>query len=247
MLEGKCHKCTKWIGVEGVKEGEAKVSFSHAAPNVHSIDFLDHCSGQGNLLVSRHPVLLLTFLNIVCVGGSMPRRATKAPSFLANVISSQKTLSKLPSTPYHSFSFEQSFLPHFPLMILSKSRILCNGTNQGSRTLLCIHYHILLYTIFVYSYSRHCYSNCTRMVSCCHLAIFLVALCHSLVFEHLEQTEPLASPKEEVLPLEPPRLSHMRCHFSVVLSAHPSVSNARKHASQERFRRPLRTNPAADG
>ncbi|KAF7973816.1 hypothetical protein HWV62_14196 [Athelia sp. TMB] len=35
MLEGKCHKCNKWIGVEGVKEGEAKVKeiywWKHAA------------------------------------------------------------------------------------------------------------------------------------------------------------------------------------------------------------------------
>ncbi|KZP10756.1 hypothetical protein FIBSPDRAFT_757683, partial [Athelia psychrophila] len=35
MLEGKCHKCTKWVGLEGVKEGEAKVKeiywWKHAA------------------------------------------------------------------------------------------------------------------------------------------------------------------------------------------------------------------------
>jgi len=35
MLEGKCHRCTKWIGIEGVKEGDAKVKeiywWKHAA------------------------------------------------------------------------------------------------------------------------------------------------------------------------------------------------------------------------
>ncbi|KAF9523008.1 hypothetical protein CPB83DRAFT_776171, partial [Crepidotus variabilis] len=31
IQQGKCHKCTKWVAIEGIKDMESKVSWKHAA------------------------------------------------------------------------------------------------------------------------------------------------------------------------------------------------------------------------
>lgn len=58
ITEGKCHKCSKWIPLETIKDADVKVCFASLAMTGDSPLF---CAGQRDLLVSAP---LRSFINI---------------------------------------------------------------------------------------------------------------------------------------------------------------------------------------
>lgn len=75
LLHGKCHKCDKWVPVEGVKIGEVKVHTplylpSHT-PSLRAFVFV--LIGERAILVdfSSHPFNSLKLITFYFVGGNM--------------------------------------------------------------------------------------------------------------------------------------------------------------------------------
>ena len=91
ILEGKCHKCRKWIAVEGVKNVTVKVRpepWSYTSP-------LTRPSGQRAVLVRIHGTSCGAIVSTFATGGSMLPLAIKGRTSMANVISLCKITSPL--------------------------------------------------------------------------------------------------------------------------------------------------------
>lgn len=99
IQQGKCHKCQKWIAVEGIKDMESKVTSSLTFRCTYTDK--SHCVliGQGTILVRIIPrIYLMVFarfprrsLSDICVGGSMPRRATRNRPWKEKVTTTKRT------------------------------------------------------------------------------------------------------------------------------------------------------------
>ena len=89
ITEGKCHKCSKWIPLETIKDADVKVWFISAVTIENSMIFR---AGQGNILVR---ISLRSGLNIPgssfsSTGGNTPLLVTTDPQSKGNVTSSSR-------------------------------------------------------------------------------------------------------------------------------------------------------------
>jgi hypothetical protein len=86
ITEGKCHKCSKWIPLETIKDADVKVRFICIIVIENSTVFR---TGQGDLLVSisLHSSADTPSLSFSTTGGSMPLLVTTDPRSKGNATS----------------------------------------------------------------------------------------------------------------------------------------------------------------
>lgn len=119
VLEGKCHRCIKWIALEGIKAGDAKVRFSATL----TLLVLMHFYQRWKRFFGELPAFNWRNTRYWCIrtGGSMRLYATKALISLANATLSLSTTLSI-STPFHQLSPGHILIEKFLLWwIISKS------------------------------------------------------------------------------------------------------------------------------